>query len=448
MTAQKIDYSNKTLFKMSWPIFVELMLQLLVGNMDQIQLSHFNDTAVAAVGNANQIITLVILVFNVITLASMILITQYSGAKDMHSVNLIYTLSVAVNAVASVALAVLLIAFRVQIFDFMQVPESVKAEAQAYLLITALSLPLQALMLTFSAFLRAGARMKTIMYITGLVNVCNIIGNAVLINGFGPFPRMGAAGAALSSSIFRVLGFALMAWAFFRNTPQAKLSPALLNPFPKHLFKRLLSIGLPSAGENFSYSLSQMSCLVFVNMMGTYVVTTRAYANIFATCIYMLIAAVSQAGQIIIGYLIGARDLDGADRCCRKVIKLFCPINVGVAVLMAAVATPLFSLLTNDPAIIALGQQIMLIEVALEVGRSVNIVMVRNLQAVGDVAFPTVVGILSQWILGVGLGWLLGVHLGMGLVGLWLGFTADENVRGAVFIIRWKSGKWKKIKTI
>ena len=445
---QKTDFSNKTLFKMSWPIFVELILQLLVGNMDQIQLAHFNDTAVAAVGNANQIITLVILVFNVITLASMILITQYSGANDNNSVNLIYTLSVAVNIVVSIFLAVVLIIFRVQIFDIMQVPDAVKHEAQIYLLITAVSLPFQALMLTFSAFLRAGAHMKTIMYITGLVNVCNIIGNALLINGIGPFPKMGAAGAALSSSIFRILGFLLMAFAFFSNNANAKISSALLKPFPKHLFRRLLSIGLPSAGENFSYSLSQMSCLVFVNMMGTYVVTTRAYATIFATCIYMLIAAVSQAGQILIGYLVGSRDLDGADRCCIKIMKLFCPINVGIAALMAVFARPLFSFLTSDPAIIALGQQIMIIEIVLEIGRSVNIVMVRNLQAVGDVAFPTAIGILSQWIIGVGLGWLLGVHFGMGLIGLWLAFTADENVRGIIFIFRWKSGKWKKIKTI
>ena len=96
--------SAKGLLKLSWPIFIELILQLLVGNMDQVQLSHFNSTAVAAVGNANTIITVVLLTFNVISLAAMILVSQYRGANDLNSTNQIYTLSLLVNAGLSIFL--------------------------------------------------------------------------------------------------------------------------------------------------------------------------------------------------------------------------------------------------------------------------------------------------------------------------------------------------------
>ena len=168
--------------------------------------------------------------------------------------------------------------------------------------------------------------MKSIMLITGLVNVCNIAGNAVLINGLGPLPGL-AAGAALSSSIFRVAGFLLMYYAFRQSFPEASASFRQLRPFPGRLMRRLVSIGLPSGGENLSYQLSQMSCLVFVNMMGTYVVTTRMYAVMFANCIFMLISAVSQAGQVLIGYLVGARDLDGAYACGMRILRGFCPVK-------------------------------------------------------------------------------------------------------------------------
>ena len=60
---------------------------------------------------------------------------------------------------------------------------------------------------------------------------------------------------------------------------------------------------------------------MFVNMMGTYVVTTRMYAVMFANCIFMLISAVSQAGQVLIGYLVGARDLDGAYACGMRILR-------------------------------------------------------------------------------------------------------------------------------
>ena len=448
MDSRKLDYSGKTLFKMSWPIFIELLLQLLVGNMDQIQLSHFNKTGVAATGNANQIITIVLLLFNVISLAAMILISQYRGANDTKRVNQIYTLSLTLNFLVSCVMAAVLIFAGDMLLGAMQVPAELMPEAHIYLVITAISLPFNALMLTFSAFLRASAQMKPIMVITGIVNVCNILGNAVLINGIGPFPRLGVAGAALSSSTFRFVGFLLMMAVFLRRIPDAKITLRLLRPFPKNLLRRLLAIGLPSGGENLSYNLSQISCLVFVNLMGTYVVTARMYAGMIAVCIYMLISAVSQAGQILVGYLVGARDLDGANHCTMRILKLFTPLTVGISIVVAIFAKPIFSLLTDDVRVIALGQMIFIIEIFLEIGRSFNIVLVRNLQAVGDVKFPVFIGILSQWVIAVGGGYLLGVVCGYGLPGLWLAFAIDENVRGVIFFLRWKRGKWRNIKTI
>ena len=427
----KIDTSAKALAKLSWPIFVELILQLLVGNMDQVQLSHFNDTAVAAVGNANQIITVVIL-------AAMILISQYRGAGDMSSVNRIYTLSALCNLVLSTAMAVLIIALRGPLFAVMHVPAEILPEARAYLVITAVTLPFQALMLTFSAFLRAGARMKSIMAITGIVNVCNILGNAVLINGVGP----------LSSSIFRVVGFALMVWVFFRSFPEARIAPSLLRPWPRDLFRRLIAIGVPSGGESLSYQFTQMSCLVFVNMMGTYVVTTRMYTVMIANCIYLLISAVSQAGQVTVGYLVGARDLDGADRCTWRIVRAFCPLTVGISALVFLAGRPILGLLSGDERVIALGCSVLLMEIFLEIGRSFNIVLVRSLQAAGDVKFPTLIGIASEWIVAVGLGYLFGIVLDWGLVGMWAAFAIDENLRGLIFIIRWKQGKWRSMKTV
>ncbi|MDD3203764.1 MAG: MATE family efflux transporter, partial [Pygmaiobacter massiliensis] len=171
-----------SLLKMTWPIFIELLLQMLVGNMDQIMLSHFNGTAVAAVGNANQIINVLVLTFTVINLAATILISRYLGAQDTKSVSQIYTLSVGVNLLLGVLLTVVLVGLRNPLLLAMKVPGEIRPEASAYLLITGLSMPFQALMLTFSAFLRAHARMKTTMLVTGIINIVNIVGNAAFIN--------------------------------------------------------------------------------------------------------------------------------------------------------------------------------------------------------------------------------------------------------------------------
>lgn len=443
-----LDDSPRTLFRLSWPIFIELLLGLLVGNMDQIQLSHFNDTAVAAVGNANTVITVIVLLLSVVSSAATILISQYRGAGDSAAVNRLYTLSVFVNLAFSAALSAAVILGASPLLRLMRVPAELVREARVYLILAAASMPFQAMMMTYSSFLRAGALMQPIMRISVLVNVGNVLGNAALINGFGPLPRCGAAGAALSSGIFRGVGMLLMMASFRRSLPDAQVRPALLRPFPKELFSRLLAIGLPSAGEGLSYNLSQASCLVLVNLMGAYVVTTRMYGVMLANCIYMLISAVSQAGQILIGYRVGAGDPDAADRCCRRILRIFCPLNVCIAALFCLFARPLYGLFSADARVIALGVQIMRIEVFLEIGRALNLVLVRALQAAGDIRFPVCVGIVSQWAVGVGVGYLLGVVLGWGLCGLWIAFALDEILRGIVFLARWRSGKWRAMQTV
>ncbi len=437
-----------SLFQMTWPVFIELLLQMLVGNIDQIMLSQYNDTAVAAVGNANQIITTLILSFNVISLAATIMLSQYLGAQETKKVEQIYTLAVGLNLVISLVLSAVLLVSADALFGLMQVPLEARAEAKSYLVITTLSLPCQALMLTFSAFLRAHARMLVIMCSTGLINLVNIVGNVAFIYGIGPFPRLGAAGAAVSTSICRTAGMFLLMMAFFRTVPGAKISLAHLRPFPKEVFRRFLYIGLPSGGEGLSYNLSQSISLIFVNMMGTYAVTTRMYVGMFAQVCYMLINAVSQSAAIVIGYCIGAKEFDQADRQNWRVLKNFTPVSMILAVLLALFAEPLFGIFSSDPQVIALGRQVMWVDVLLELGRCFNIVLVRNLQAVGDVAFPVAVGICSQWLIGVGAAYLLGVWGGLGLVGIWIAFMLDENLRAVIFVFRWKKGRWRSIKTV
>ena len=140
-----------SLLKMTWPVFIELLLQMLVGNIDQIMLSHYNETAVAAVGNANQIMNTLILTFTVISLAATILLSQYLGARQLGKVRQIYTLAAGLNLVLSLVITVGLLLGADGLFAIMQVPPEAVPEARSYLLVAALSLPCQALMLTFSA---------------------------------------------------------------------------------------------------------------------------------------------------------------------------------------------------------------------------------------------------------------------------------------------------------
>ena len=73
------DNSAKGVFKMSVPIFFELLLQLMVGNMDQIMVSRVSQNSVAAIGNANQVMNIIIIVLNSMSVATTIMISKAMG---------------------------------------------------------------------------------------------------------------------------------------------------------------------------------------------------------------------------------------------------------------------------------------------------------------------------------------------------------------------------------
>lgn len=73
-----------------------------------------------------------------------------------------------------------------------------------------------------------------------------------------------------------------------------------------------------------------------------------------------------------------------------------------------------------------------------------NLVVINSLRAVGDANFPMMMALISMWGISVPLSYLLGIHFGLGLIGVWLAFAADEWIRGLSMYIRWRKRKWQR----
>ena len=52
--------------------------------------------------------------------------------------------------------------------------------------------------------------------------------------------------------------------------------------------------------------------------------------------------------------------------------------------------------------------------------------------------------VASMWGISVPVGLFLGVYLEMGLLGVWIGFCADECIRGILMLVRWRKKAWVK----
>ena len=435
--------NENNILKLSWPIFIELLLQMLVGNADQIMVGWVDPNGVGAIGNANQITNLLLLVFSVVCTASMILVSQYIGAKDTRRVNQTYTVSLVMNVVFGLAVSAVLVFGCGPIFRLMGVHEEIFEKTCLYMRIIGLGMVFQSVYLTFTAFFRSSQKMKETMLISVFMNCLNIGGNYVLINGLGPVPPLGVAGAAISSGLSRVVGVAVIA-VLFRVEFGPVVALKYLRPFPWEQLKKLLAIGVPTGGESLSYNGSQICIQTVCNHFAAFVVNTRVYANMFANITYMFGSALSQAGQVVVARLMGAGDVEETDRSVMRTMVWAVAVSGVMSVVLWVFAVPIYSLFTQDPDILALARVIMLIEIPLELGRAVNMVMCRALQACGDIRFPITICVISAWLTGVGGSVLLGVVLGWGLAGLWAAMAADECIRAVLFIVRWKSRAWSE----
>ena len=410
MTLQ-VSPQTKRVFHLSLPIFAELLLQLLVGNMDQFMISHFGPAAVAAIGNGNQVMNVVIIVLTTMSTAATILLTQHIGAGRVgEECSEIVTVAVTVSAVFSFLVGLFLLLEPELVFQLLRTPEDAFDGACLYTRIVGGTVLLQGLYIQLCAVLRSYTLLKEVVVLSVSMNLLNVAGNAILINGFFGFPQMGVAGAAVSTVISKAVGLTLACITLKRKCT-VRFSLQYLHPFPAKTFRALLGIALPSGTEALSYNVSQTFILRFINLMGAAVVSAKVYGSMLANVAYVYSIAVGQATQIILGYMIGGRKLDEVSG------RVWSTIRIAL---------------------------ILYVEFGLEIGRSINIVMTRCLTTAGDVWYPVGVGIFSMWIVAVGGSWLLGHALNWGLVGIWIAMACDECLRGALFTIRFRSGKWKE----
>lgn len=432
---------KKGLTKLVVPIFIETLLIMMLGAVDTIMLSQYSDESVAAVGVVNQIVMFAFLIFEVINIGTSVLCSQYLGAKLHDKMIQVVGVSLVLNIVVGLAVSCILHFGASYLLNLMGLRPELLQYGIGYMEIVGAFAFFQAISLTISASLRSANKAIYPMLVTVLVNIMNIAGNYILIFGKFGLPALGAEGAAISTSVARGVSMVVLFIILFRkHIPKFPL--VLFRPFPWIELKNLLKIGIPSAGENMSYSFSQVVITYFINILGNNALATRTYTVNIVMFVYLFAIAMAQGGAISIGHLVGQNKIRAAYLLGKYVMRLSILVSLILSCLRAVFGHTIFSMLTNNEEIIRLGVTIMTIDILVEIGRAVNIYATNALRSAGDVNFPFYLGVIVQWSVSVGLSYLLGIHWGWGLVGMWIAFLLDENIRAIVFVKRWNSMKW------
>lgn len=434
---------SRQLTKLAGPILVETVLVMMLGAVDTFMLSRQSDNSVAAVGLVNQLINLVFIIFEVISLGTSILCSQYIGAGLRKKVVQVVGISIVFNFLSGLFFSAILYFNAEALLNLMGIREELLTEGISYMKIVGAFAFLQAVSFAVSAALRSAYKAKYPMMVSGVVNVLNIIGNYALIFGKLGLPALGVRGAAISTDICRAVSVILL--LIILKKKHIKSFPKIqFTPFPWNELVRLLKIGIPSAGEQMSYSLSQVLITYFINMMGNAALATRTYCQNIVMFTFVLSLSLAQAGAIIIGHLVGMKKQQAAFSLGKRVLRLSIFASVTFSVIVAIFGPGILSMLTTNPEIIAMGTAVLWIDVLVENGRAINFFGVNALRSAGDIYYPVTVGIIVCWTVSVGFSFLFGITLGGGLASLWLALSLDENIRGVIFIRRWRSRKWSK----
>lgn len=432
---------SRQLTSLAGPIFVETLLVMMLGAVDTFMLSRHSDNSVAAVGVVNQLMNLIFLLFEVISLGTSILCSQYIGAGRRDKVIQVVGISLMFNLISGLLISLGLVFFAEDALHVMGLRPDLMGYGLPYMKIVGGFAFLQAMSLSLSAALRSADKAKYPMYVSMVVNVLNIFGNYTLIFGKFGMPALGVEGAAISTSFCRCVSVVILFVVLFKKHIPS-FPKELFTPFPWIELKNLLKIGIPSAGEHMSYSLSQVVITYFINMISNQALATRSYVVNIVMFTYIFALAIAQGGAILIGHLVGMKKIRAAYAIGRRVMKLGTTASVSLSLLTAIFGKSILGLLTDDPWIIATGASILWIEVLLENGRALNFFGVNSLRSAGDIYFPVIVGIVVMWAIQVVGSYFFGISLGWGLVAMWAVFALDENIRGFIFVHRWNSFKW------
>jgi putative MATE family efflux protein len=327
------------------------------------------------------------------------------------------------------------------LLGLLNAPADVMQQAAPFLQALAPALLLDAWNACMASVMRAHLRNRDTLLVMVVMHFTHLLLAWPLMQGWGLLPPLGLPGFAVALVISRLVGMGLHLWLWrlrLQLHPQWvdwwQLRWAQLRP--------VIHIGLPGAGENLAWELAFMVSVAAVGMLGTQALATQAYVLQFNMWILISGVAIGITVEMVVGHLIGARQWRQAHDLVRKAQGMGFCVTLVIACLVAWMGPQLLGLFTQDPALLSVGEQLLWLSIALETGRTFNLIVIAALRATGDSRYPLYAGAGSMALVLAGGSWLLGVHAGLGLVGVWIAYAADEWIRGLLMWRRWLTQGW------
>lgn len=425
-----------------WPLLVEQLFMMLIGNVNVYIFSLYNDQVVAAIGLADQVLVIGTMAMGIVSLGSTILFLQNADHDRLAYFKGVARQTILLNFLLGLFVMVVAWLGGNMIMGWMQTPTDIKGLSVTYFRLVSMSLVFQALSTSASALLRSYGHSKVSMRLSMMNTFLTIGGNLLVI--FLPAADMTQRITWIGwmTILTRLVGASLSAWHVKQNLPQVWDGLFDFRQSDLAIGRRILALGIPSGMENVSYNVSQTMITAIIASLGTVEVSARIYTQTITAIVFALSVAGGQAGQVIIGKLSRKKAWSDTIQFSLDNTKVFMAVGFVINVVIALAGPLILRLFTQNTDIIAIAQTLLWMNALYDPCRVGNEIIIASLNVMGEVRYPVKMAIIVTYLFTVPLCFLFGSYLKWGLPMIWLVFIIDEGFRLYAFIKRWKDGAW------
>lgn len=434
-----------SILAMALPAIIEMALNTTLGVADTIMISRFvGKDGLSAVGFSNGILFPLIFIFTSFNTGATALISRSYGEKNFERLNRVGSQTVLLNGLIGLVIMILSLTFSRSLFSIFDTTPAVTNMIQIYFSIVCYGMLAMFFSFSFASVLRGAGDTLSPMIITGIANLLNIIGNYVLIKGVWIFPSMGIAGAALSTTISRIIAVLIYVVICFWKHNRVKLKISYMG-FQSDILRPLLKISGPGAMEQTLMQTSFIAISVIVSQLETVAEAAFRILITIESMSFMPAVGISIASATLVGKALGEKNPDLAVETGS--------IAYGLSILWGLIAGTAF-LLFKRPFLLAFTTEASVIEACLFAMTLIAfnqpllnfmITISGALRGAGDTKAVMVISILRNWIIFVPFSYVFSISLNGGLSGIWVAEILSYVLFGFVILKRFHSKKWTKI---
>ena len=233
----KNEFEKKEVWLNSYPIFLWLVSEPLVGLIDSKIASYIDIDVLSAVGIGETIYFVFIWIFIFLAYGTTPYVSSLQATKQIDKLNYFISFGRKSSLLIGIVSAGLLIFVSSQLINFFEPTPNVSSKAISYLMLRSLGLPFYLLNMHSTAVLRGMKYPKITLYSSVIVGVSNV----VLSYYLGIVLNFGITGIAVSSSIAFLIS-SLYSTKVLIDT-QTQTTNSVISEEKKEISKKFFSIG-------------------------------------------------------------------------------------------------------------------------------------------------------------------------------------------------------------